>query len=233
MDTIDVSIIIPVYNGERYLPEAIESILSQCYYPREVIIVDDGSTDGSANVARRFSEHIQLYRQPNRGAAAARNLGIKNSKGSFIAFLDADDLWAPDKLALQWQALQNNPLWDMVLGKVKQFISPDVKDECRQRLRKELETMPAYLLGALLIRREDFLRVGLLNENLQIGEFIDWFQRAKDIGLRHHVLDNVVLKRRIHKTNQGITKRNNNKDYISVLKAALDRKRQINTKCDP
>jgi glycosyltransferase involved in cell wall biosynthesis len=232
METIDVSVIIPVYNGEQYLAEAIESVLNQFYRPRQVIVVDDGSTDGSANVARRFSEHIQCYSQPNRGAAAARNLGIKNSKGSFLAFLDADDLWTPDKLKLQWQALQGSAPMDMVLGKVKQFISPDVEDECRQRLRKELETMPAYIMGALLIRRETFLRVGLLNENLQIGEFIDWFQRAKDIGLRHHVLDHMIVKRRIHKTNQGITRRDRNKDYISVLKAALDRKRQLKTKCD-
>lgn len=227
MQVVDVSVIIPVFNGESYLAEAIESVLTQSIQPREIIVVDDGSSDASAMVARRFSDRIQLHQQANRGAAAARNRGIEISSGSFLAFLDADDFWTPGKLDLQWQVLQNHPEQEMVLGNVVQFISPDVDGLSRQRLRQELETMPAYLIGAMLIRRGAFFKVGLLNEKLQLGEYIDWFQRGRDLGLSWHMLDEVVLKRRIHCSNQGITKRAHMADYITVLKAALDRKRRM------
>ena len=230
MKTVDVSVIIPVYNGERYLAEAIGSVLTQTIQPREIIVVDDGSTDGSTAVAERFSGQVQLYRQKNRGASSARNRGIEVSEGSFLAFLDADDLWLPDKLECQWREIHALSGVDMVLGTVVQFISPDVAFEKGPQLRKDREAGPAYLMGAMLVRRDSFFRVGLLNETLQLGEFIDWFQRARDMGLRWKVMDSVVLKRRIHLTNQGITKRANRKDYVSVLKMALDRKRQASSK---
>src|SRR5436305_1029668 len=98
MTTLDnnqpmISVIIPVYNGERYLGEAIESVLAQSYHWLEIILVDDGSTDGSATVAKQFSPAVQVVRQPNLGAGAARNRGIALAQGEFLAFLDADDLW--------------------------------------------------------------------------------------------------------------------------------------------
>ena len=99
-----VSVIIPVYNGESYLSEAVESVYAQTIRPLEVIVIDDGSTDGSAAVARSF-EDVRFYRQPNRGAADARNRGTELAHGSFLAFLDADDVWTPQKLRIQMAAL--------------------------------------------------------------------------------------------------------------------------------
>lgn len=225
METVDVSVIIPVYNGERYLAEAIDSVLAQEISPREIIVVDDGSADGSAAVAERYSK-VRLYRQENRGASSARNLGVQASRGTFLAFLDADDLWMPDKLDRQWREIHASPDVDMVLGAVVQFVSPEVPPEKRPRLGKDLQSAPGYLIGSLLIRRESFLKVGLLNEALQLGEFVDWFERARHMGVKFRALDDVVLRRRIHTTNQGITKRSHMKDYVSVLKMALDRKRK-------
>ena len=94
-----ISCIVPVYNGERYLAETLQSILGQRVGPLEVIVVDDGSTDGTAGVARRFGSAIRVLHQTNAGPAAARNLGLSEARGDFVAFLDADDLWKPDKLA--------------------------------------------------------------------------------------------------------------------------------------
>jgi len=222
---MEISVIIPVYNGERYLSQAIESVLAQTLPPLEIIVVDDGSTDASVAVAERYAKRVRIDRQENSGAASARNRGIDLARGSLLAFLDADDLWTPDKLRLQAGALEEDPGPAIVLGKVKQFISPDVAGDAGLHLRAELETMPAYLIGAMLIRKDDFKTVGMLDEGLQLGEYIEWFNRAVDLGLRHKVLDRVVLKRRIHTSNQGIYKRPHVKDYLSIVKSALDRRR--------
>lgn len=93
-----VSVIIPVYNGERYLRTAIESVLAQNVCPIEIIVVDDGSTDASQTVAREFMPMVQVITQSNRGASVARNRGVALAHGEILAFLDADDLWLADKL---------------------------------------------------------------------------------------------------------------------------------------
>jgi glycosyltransferase involved in cell wall biosynthesis len=108
MDQPLVSIIIPAYNSEKYLAETISSALSQTWPNKEVILVDDGSTDGSLAVAKKF-ESVKVFHQNNKGASAARNKGLKESKGEFIQFLDGDDLLSPDKIATQVDILQQNP----------------------------------------------------------------------------------------------------------------------------
>src|SRR5690242_4967891 len=95
-----VTCIVPVFNGERYLGEALDSIFAQGHQPLEVLVVDDGSTDGSAAVAKSYGDRVRYFFQPNAGPAAARNLGLEAARGEFIAFLDADDLWHRDKLAI-------------------------------------------------------------------------------------------------------------------------------------
>src|SRR5438132_1599837 len=104
-----VSVVIPVYNGERYLADAIQSVRDQTYQNFEVIVVDDGSTDGSADVAQRFGEAIRYVHQANGGVCKARNAGIAAARGAYIAFLDQDDLWLPDKLAAQVTYLDSHP----------------------------------------------------------------------------------------------------------------------------
>jgi glycosyltransferase involved in cell wall biosynthesis len=96
-----ISCVVPVFNGERYLGEALDSILAQTYRPLELLVVDDGSTDGTAALVTRYRDQIRPLFQPNAGQAAARNLGLSVARGEFVAFLDADDLWHPEKLARQ------------------------------------------------------------------------------------------------------------------------------------
>ncbi|MFM6154726.1 MAG: glycosyltransferase family 2 protein, partial [Sphaerospermopsis kisseleviana] len=118
-----VSVIIPVYNGDRHLAQAIESVLNQTYQPFEVIVVDDGSTDNSANVACSYKEVHYLY-QPNQGVAVARNTGISQARGEFIAFLDQDDLWTPDKLTVQVDYLLKHENIGYTLSKMRVFLEP-------------------------------------------------------------------------------------------------------------
>lgn len=221
-----ISVIIPVCNREHYLAEAIESAIAQTYHPIEIIVVDDGSTDGTADVARRFSETVRYFYQSNSGCSAARNTGVKKAQGSFLAFLDSDDLWVEEKLFRQMAVLDSDGDLDMVFGHVSHFYSPDLEKHKRDKLLRQTEKMPGYHAGTLLIKREAFLGVGLLDVNYELGEFLDWYGKAKEMGMKSAILPEVVMKRRIHSSNMVTLKRNDQKDYIRILKASLDRRRK-------
>jgi glycosyltransferase involved in cell wall biosynthesis len=222
-----VSIILPVYNGEKYLSEAIGSILSQTYRPTEIILVDDGSTDGSAEIAKRFSPAVKYCYQNNTGTGAARNRGVELAEGSFLAFMDADDVWSEDKLEVQMTAFRNNPKTEIVFGHVKQFHSPELDEGTRKRLLCRNEAMPGCLPPMMLIKREAFLRVGLFETNWRLGQDMSWIMRAREQGLREIMLPNLVYMRRIHKHNKGTTHRQLIGDRVRILKASLDRRRRL------
>ncbi|MBD3561475.1 glycosyltransferase family 2 protein, partial [Planktothrix sp. FACHB-1355] len=120
-NSLFVSAIIPVYNGEKYLAEAIKNVKNQDYQPLEIIVIDDGSTDRTPEVAAAFKDSIRYVSQPNSGPAAARNHGIRIANGDVIAFLDVDDLWSDDKLKLQANYLANNPSVGIVQGLIQQM----------------------------------------------------------------------------------------------------------------
>src|SRR5712692_8045370 len=115
-DPFFVSVIVPVYNGEAFLAEAVDSIQRQAYQPLETIIVDDGSTDGTAGIAARFKDNVRYVYQSNNGPPAARNKGLKMARGNVIGFLDADDLWSENKLELQLAYLAEDSSVEIVLG---------------------------------------------------------------------------------------------------------------------
>src|SRR5690349_14699879 len=116
-----VSIILPVYNGERFLAQAIESALAQTYSRYELVVVDDGSTDASGEIARSY-EQVSYIWQKNGGSGAARNRGLEAISGDYVAFLDADDLWLPDKLDLQMGYLLDHPHIGYTIGRIKFFL---------------------------------------------------------------------------------------------------------------
>lgn len=212
-----ISVVVPVHNCERYLAEAIESIRSNSLKASEIIVVDDGSSDGSGEIARRFSE-VRYVLQEAAGAAQARNHGISLCTGDWIAFLDADDLWTPDKLALQAAALQRDPGLDGVFGSIVQFSHEG------ERLVEE-EAKAGQLLGGWLVRRQLFERVGLFDSKYRMGEFIDWCLRSQELGCRYGVIPEVVLRRRLHAHNMGRTERQNRQDYARIVMAALQRRK--------
>ena len=219
-----VSVLIPVYNGERYLAEAIRSVLDQTHPPAELIVVDDGSTDGSAQVAQGFAA-VRYVRQENAGQPAALNHGVELATGQFLAFLDADDVWVPDKLAVQLEAFESDPSLDMVFGHAQQFIEPETPAAVAAQLQSQRQVLPAHLPSAMLIRREAFDRVGGFRSEWKIGNVVDWYARATESGLKSRMLERVVYKRRIHGANISITEKQSRDDYLAVVKAALDRRR--------
>ena len=224
-----ISVIIPVHNGARYLAETIESVLNQQSLSAngselELIVIDDGSTDGSADIAQKF-DSVHYYYQTNAGAAAARNLGVRQSGGGILAFLDADDLWLPQKLSRQMQVIEAQPDVDMVFAQVQQFHSPELSPAQRQKIACPAEPMAGYLPSALLIRRDAFEAVGPFETQWKIGEFVSWYTRAQELALRAEMVPEALVKRRLHSQNSGITQRASRPDFARILKASLDRRR--------
>jgi glycosyltransferase involved in cell wall biosynthesis len=225
MDSL-VSVIIPVYNCERYVAEAIESVLAQTYKPTEIIVVDDGSTDKSAKIVKQYIPSVQYAHQSRNGSGAARNHGIELAHGNFFSFLDADDTWMKDKLTYQMEAFKSNPGLDMVFGHVKNFYSPDLPEHMKNKIFCPSESMPGVSSSTMLIKRESFVRAGAFVTNWQLGEFLDWYIRAKERGLTNFMVPRVFLRRRIHADNTGIRDRDSRNDYVRILKASLDRRRR-------
>jgi glycosyltransferase involved in cell wall biosynthesis len=222
-----ISVIIPVYNREHYLAEAIKSVLAQTYPAIELIVVDDGSSDRSAEVAQRYP--LTYHFQPNGGISAARNAGIALANGDFFAFLDSDDIWVADKLSKQMAAFDCDPNLEAVFGYAQQFYSPELDKTFRQRIRCPEQPIAAHLSSAMLIKREAFLRIGLFDVQLKTGIDISWYICALEHQLRLFTLPDIVYHRRLHETNSGITERHHANQRLHMLKAKLDRQRSRQT----
>ena len=218
--------LIGAYNAAPYLGEAIESVLSQTYRPLELVVVDDGSTDGTNDVARSFGDAVVYEYQPNAGNGAARNRAVRLASGSLFAFLDADDRFLPDKLARQYAALAADPSADVAFGHVREFVSPELTDAERRTIRPSApQPAPWTAPNLMLIRRTSFERVGPFSETVRVGVTVDWYARALECGLRSVMLSEVVLERRLHLANNGIRERDAQHQYLRVLKSSLDRRR--------
>ena len=232
-DDPTVSVLIGVYNGAPYLAEAIDSVLAQSYRPLEIIVVDDGSTDDSGNIAQTYGALVRYEYQRNAGNGAARNRALRLASGNLFAFLDADDRFTPDKLNRQWSILDARPEIDMVFGHVREFVSPELTAEQRELVRAPASGPARWTApNLMLIRRESFLRVGPFTEMLKVGVTVDWYARAMEAGLRSVMLPDVVLERRLHLANNGIRQRDSRHQYLHVLKSSLDRRRALADESD-
>ena len=223
-----ISCIIPVYNGELYLQEALESILAQTYRPLEIIVVDDGSTDGTAALVAGYGDKLRYLFQPNAGTAAACNLGITAADGDFVAFLAADDLWHPEKLSRQISRFQVRPDLDLCVTHVQNFWIPELKEESEQfRHHRIAQPLPGYVPQALLARRALFETVGTFNTSLRHADSTDWFLRANDHGAVVELLLDVLVYRRLHPSNLSRRMASaSRQEYVELLKATLDRRRR-------
>lgn len=212
-----VSIMMPCFNARPYLVETVSSLRAQ-EAEWELIVVDDGSTDGSADLIRQLLPRAKLLKGTHEGIGTALNLALKEARGEYLAWIDADDLWVEGKLVDQMRALKENPEWDGCFVGVAQFFHPPRPDQSPPQI-------DGLHRGALLIRREAFDRVGRFREDVKIGEFVDWCSRAKDAGVVLGQLPQKLYRRRIHSTNTMGAATTDKRDYLKVLKAALDRKR--------
>lgn len=215
-----VSVVIPVRDGERFLGEAIASVLGQTRPPGEVLVVDDGSSDGSARVAAGFPG-VSVLRRPPLGQAAASNAGVARASGDFLAFLDADDVWMGDKLERQLDAFRRDPALDLVFGHARQFLDPP---SLALRLPERREILPAKLASAMLAKASSLRRVGPFDARHAIGAILEWYSRARALGLREEMLPGIVYLRRIHGANQTLRERDP-AGYLSVVRHVLRARR--------
>jgi glycosyltransferase involved in cell wall biosynthesis len=229
-----LSVVIPAYNAAPYLGEALESVLAEtaslgAARPAEIIVIDDASRDRTAEIAAAYAgPGVRLISNPAQtGAGGARNNGVAAAGGAYLAFLDADDLWTKGRLARLFAALDGAGAAGIAFGHTRQFACPRMDPALRGKLRVPPDPMPAYCAGGMLLRRADFTSVGRFAEGFAVGEFIDWFARAKEKGLQPVLIDDVVLERRIHGANQSVLQRQSYTDYAQVLKRALDRRRLL------
>lgn len=197
-----ISCIVPVYNGARFIGEALDSILAQTLPPAEVIVVDDGSTDDTAEVVSAYAGRVTYHRQANAGPASARNHGINLASGDFLSFLDADDLWSPNKLERQMSALERNPNAGICITYLQNFWTDELSHE-RDRMRDHAfaRPMPGYVCQCLLARRHVFEVVGLFDATKRLGEDQDWYLRAERAGISREIIPEPLVRRRIHGKN--------------------------------
>lgn len=220
-----VSAVIPVYNGERFLGEAIESALAQTRPCAEVIVVDNGSTDGSGEFARGFGDPVRVHPEPRRGIGFARNAGLAAASGDYVGFLDSDDVWEPRKNEWQLAAFEREPDLDVVFGYVRQFAGPELDPSIAERIRIEEEGQPGLNLGAMLAPRALFDRVGRWEEAWQVADGLAWLLRARSLGIREAMLEDVVMRRRIHGANQSFGNHAHRGEWARLLKESLDERR--------
>jgi glycosyltransferase involved in cell wall biosynthesis len=202
-----VSVIVPAYAAERFIGEAIESVLAQTYAPLELIVVDDGSADRTAEVAAGYPR-ATLLRQPNAGPAAARNRGLEAARGELISFLDADDMMVPDKLDVQVRHLAENPAVDVVIGAQELLVEPGAERPFwveGSEAADVVPTRPADIPGepntyamSMLVRREVFDEVGEFDGAVEPAEDIDWALRAVEEEVEIAWLPRVMIRRRVH-----------------------------------
>ena len=217
-----VSVIIPVFNGQAYLAEALASVSRQSMSQLEIVVIDDGSTDETTRVLQEFGDsRLRHAHQEQAGAATARNRGVQEARGRYLAFLDADDLWSADKLQLQLADLERDGGMSFTL--VDEFISPD----CAKALGASAQ--PRLGLGGgvttLLVARADFARVGPFDPQCRLGEFIEWRARATDLGLRSGTVPLPLTQRRLHLANMTRARRPEAHLYAATLRRVLERRR--------
>ena len=211
-----ISVVIPFYNPGDFLTESVASVFAQTYPEIQLILVDDGSTDHSPELAKAFGTRVELVSIPQSGIGAALNAGLACCRGQFFCWLDADDLWLPNKVQEQIEFLSSSPEFDGVFVTVEQFRQDGGPPPANGTVNR----------GSLMICSESFHRVGRWQEGLKVGEFLDWYARARELGLKFGSLPQALYRRRIHGNNTVTREHASKQDYIKVLKAALDRRRQ-------
>jgi len=211
-----ISIIVPVFNGEAYIADALQSIFEQTYTRFEVLVVDDGSTDNSKNIANSFD--IKYSYQKNQGVAVARNQGIAGAIGEYITFLDQDDTWLPDKLQKQVDLMLSNADLGYVLTHQMLHLVEGAEEGPAWLREKQLNTaLIGYLPSALMVRRSVFSKIGIFDPNYKTGSDGEWFFRAKDNHIRMEILQDVLVHRKIHRFNHSNAVGDTHKEMLKII----------------
>lgn len=226
-DSVFVSVIIPVKNGQRFLRSALDSVVSQTYRNYEIIVIDGGSSDKTAEIARSY-EGVRYIYQTVQGLSQAYNMGISAARGKLIAFLAHDDVWTSEKLSVQVDYLITHPDIQYTIARVKFFLEPGFPFP--PGFRKELldNDHVGRILETLVARKSLFDVIGNFDTHVEISMDVDWFIRANDRAVPMAVLPRVLLYRRVHDANTSLQLEINNSRYneemLKLLRRSVHRK---------
>lgn len=198
---VETSVIIPVLNGEAYICAALESVLKQLNMGDEVLVIDDGSSDSTRSLVKTFGERVFLFSGLGVGPSAARNLGLANSSGSFVAFLDCDDLWPDERHLRLKSALLSDPNADVAVGKLNILIENEVQIKNQATYLAWNGLHSPTMIGSCLYRRNSILKVGGFNERMRRGEDSEFYVRLLREGAVFADVDCDSLIYRRHSTN--------------------------------
>ncbi len=211
-----ISIIIPLYNGKNLIKKAIDSVLNQTYTSWELIIIDDGSLDGGADYVSNIYPEATIIIQKNTGVAAARNKGIKHSKGEIIAFLDQDDEWMPDKLLEQWKSLKSDPYCGFIT--CNQLLVCEEGVSLPANFSEQLlEEHRAFVPSALLIRKRVLLNLNGFDESLEVSSDFDLIRKLRKADFKEKNVEKLLLKRWFHGNNASLNKPLLRNEILSLL----------------
>lgn len=230
-----VSVILPVYNGERFIREAVESIWKQTSPPGEIIVVDDGSSDRSKIVIEQLKSqspipfiHIQ---QENKGSAVARNVAVRAASGDVISFIDVDDIWEKDYLEIQLSHLNHTDSPGFVICHFLSFLDKDVDGESNEKpywVREDHLKIPqpGYLPSCFVVKRTVFEMLGMFDTDLRFVYDMNWFKIAKDRKIPFEIEKKVLVRRRIHLNNKARNLKELQENVLKVVRAGLKRNRE-------
>jgi glycosyltransferase involved in cell wall biosynthesis len=216
-----VSVVVASYNGERFLRETLESVFAQDYEWFEVVFVDDGSSDGTAEIARSFP--LRYLYQENRGLPAARNAGVAVATGDLVAFVDDDDLWPRTKLSVQANYLRDHQDVGCVLGRNEWIVEDGIEPPKLER-DPIFHELGGIQLVTAMFRRQTFDDIGGFDPTYRYAEDRDLFVRLREHGIEIAVLPDLVLYKRLHGANMTMN-RPESHPLLRSLKEKLERDR--------
>jgi len=208
---MSISVVIPAYNAARFLPETLRSVLAQTLQPDEVLVIDDGSTDETAAIAEGFGPLVRVFRRQNSKLGATRNFGVEQAASEWIALMDADDLWAPDKLERQMRELAANPRADLCYTARIHFGEDRgvnrgqsvVPVPAADQIREALFLNTTFLPSAVVVRRSAYLAVGGFDPAMRAVEDWDLWMRLLEAGHIFAGCPEPLLQYRVH--NEGLS----------------------------
>jgi glycosyltransferase involved in cell wall biosynthesis len=224
MDRPLVSVVVAVSNGERYMKSALKSIFRQNHCPFEIIVVDGQSVDQTAAIAQSF-ESVKYIYQVGNGLANGRNIGIEAAQGQFIAFLDSDDLWTPNKLDVQINYLLRNPELQYANAWVQLFVDQGYSLRFRYTKKFLDQAHIGRTPGTLVARKSVFDLAGLFSQDFRIACDVEWFARAGAFKIPMLVVPEVLLYKRIHNDNLSSRVSTNRREIMTVIRQSLMRQR--------
>ncbi|MFC1680524.1 glycosyltransferase family 2 protein [Pseudomonadota bacterium] len=223
--TMTVSVVIPVYNGAQYLAEALDSVVAQTVSPQRIILVDDGSSDDSRTIAQRCPQ-VQLIETSHQGVADARNTGIEASDTTLIAFLDQDDIWLPQKLEKQLALFDANPSPEYVLALQSYFLEPGINRPAWLKADILQGPQEGSTPSALVVRKSLFSRIGYFDPRYPNASDVDWFFRAKDMGIPHQTVEELLVRKRVHADNQSERVMAIHREILQISRASIMRQKR-------